>query len=540
MKLTKNHTFLFLSIFLVHLVLRWFAWTRTILLEDHDSIAYLSDIKVFLSFDLQKIIEMRADSLPLFPFFGALFSLPGWSLETGARLSSLLFATLLFVALVGIGKQIAKPMEIAFGLLIVTFSPVLISLSFSVLSEPSYIAISYLGLWFFWTQYEDPRLWKGVVLGIVFGLCFLSRNEGILYLATIPFLQSMHFVFVKGREYELRRLVGWTCLFLLGFSLMAGPQIWRVSNKMGFLATNGRDVWALLLRGAEDTNSEEKLYGLDFDPSQINLFYVQSHPEARMQLATDFSPVPYVRAVVKNFDKLYQSQIGALIGPFGFAFFALGLVSLYQFNRRFEVLLILGFIGINLIGPLLHSVPIRHIAIIAPLILFIEGIGIVYVAQRLPHRFRSSRLRLLASTSIIFLTLVAVWALPFFRIYLKPAWSNWEYSPVYLQEPIRIVKEIGREAQLETRIVARKSYLGYFADAKTVALPYTDYEGLVRYCELNNIDLLFLQHRLLASHPFLEKFTKGNPPLDFTLLHREVDGSGRRIELYSFERKNII
>ncbi|MDZ7344454.1 MAG: hypothetical protein ONA90_08050, partial [candidate division KSB1 bacterium] len=40
---------------MLYLIVRLFAWKRTTLLEDHDSISYLESIKVFLSFDIQRI-----------------------------------------------------------------------------------------------------------------------------------------------------------------------------------------------------------------------------------------------------------------------------------------------------------------------------------------------------------------------------------------------------------------------------------------------------------------------------------------------------
>ena len=67
----------------MYLIVRCLAWKNTILLEDTDSLFYLNNIKEFLTFDLQNIINLDADSTPFYPFFGALFSLPGWSVETG-------------------------------------------------------------------------------------------------------------------------------------------------------------------------------------------------------------------------------------------------------------------------------------------------------------------------------------------------------------------------------------------------------------------------------------------------------------------------
>jgi len=121
---------LLLCIFLVYLGSRILAWGNAPLLEDHDSLVYLNNIKAFLTFDFQEIIALSPDSTPFYPFFGALCSLLVGSIETGARLCSLVFSSLLFVSIIGIGKRIAGPIELGIGLVILALSPVLIHLHF--------------------------------------------------------------------------------------------------------------------------------------------------------------------------------------------------------------------------------------------------------------------------------------------------------------------------------------------------------------------------------------------------------------------------
>ena len=144
-------TLLFLAVFFIYLLLRCIAWKNAVLLEDTDSLGYLKTIKLFLAFNLQDIIDLDPDSSLFYAFWGTLFSLPGWSVECGARLCSLFFSAVLFVAILGIGRQMAEPLEIALGLLVMSFSTVLIPFSFSGLTETSYVATVYVGFWLVWT-----------------------------------------------------------------------------------------------------------------------------------------------------------------------------------------------------------------------------------------------------------------------------------------------------------------------------------------------------------------------------------------------------
>src|SRR5919197_1428939 len=89
---------LFLSIFIVYVILRLIAWQQTVIVEDHDSLVYLDQIKVFRTFDLDKIINMGGFTTQFYPFSAALLTWPGWSAATIARLCSLLVSPLLILS----------------------------------------------------------------------------------------------------------------------------------------------------------------------------------------------------------------------------------------------------------------------------------------------------------------------------------------------------------------------------------------------------------------------------------------------------------
>ena len=79
------------------IILRLLAWRNVTELEYHDSVTYLGYIK---DFTLLNFTASDPDSTPFYPFFSALFSLPGWSLEVGARLCSLVFSVGIFILII--------------------------------------------------------------------------------------------------------------------------------------------------------------------------------------------------------------------------------------------------------------------------------------------------------------------------------------------------------------------------------------------------------------------------------------------------------
>lgn len=524
-----------LGVFVAYVSLRLLAWRRTVLLEDHDSVGNLNDIRTFLASGISAFTQLDADSSLVYPSVSALFSLPGWSIETGARLASLLPACLLFFALIGIGRRFAGPAAIIAGLVLLAFNPELISLSFAILTEPLYTATAYLGLWLLWLQLEKPSLWGAALVGLVFALAFLNRIEGLLFLAFAPAVLGVA-CWRKFAPYDGKRVLQWSIVFGVCFSALAGLQVWRVSDKMGTFALNGRQAWHYLLQSTEvGATYAEKIYGLHYSPNQVNMLYVKDNfsdfadDSAQMGLAVRIKE--YAFTVVVNLYDLYNRQLGVLFGFPTLILFAFGLLSLYESGRRPELLFLVAFIGLGLLAPLLHTVVSRHIMVVAPIILLVAGIGGVHVAEIILGRsggHHSGRNWLIAT---VLLVVIAGWGLQLRRTFNPPKYDLM-YDPAALEEPAKIIKQVASELGHAPRLSSRTSYLAYFADAQGLAIPYTDYDAFVRYCALNEVDLVFLQHNLIQQFPFLKRFREGDVEDHFQLLYRGADTAGETLELY--------
>ena len=523
-------------VFVIYILLRLVAWKYTYTMEDHDSISYLIIIKYFLDLDIHQIVNMKPEWTIFYPLCGALFSLPGWSIEIGARFASLFFSTLLFIAIILIGEKIAKPVEIMFGLIILSFSTVLIPLSFAILTEPSYIATIYIGLYFFIAQYQNPKIWGSCLIGVIIGLAFLNRVEGILYIAVIPFFQIIHFIFNKNRNYGFKKLITFISCFLLSFSIVVAPQIWRVSNKMGRFALNGREVWHLILQNPDGKSYEQKLLSLDYSPKDINLKYLMNHPEVTKKLAENISHnfKQYLKNLGEEYDKLYKSQLGILIGPICFIFFAFGISSLYQKGLLYEIFFFVSFVILSLVAPVMHNVAIRHIAVIGPIIMLIAGMGIVYVSETLLKNSKNASLKNLLAGLFVSI-LIGSSSFSLYWILTDNHYDNYYDNPNNYVKPAMIIKNISKE-ELKRKpiIMTRSNHIIFYSDAEGESTPYTDYKNLVTYCYLNNIDLVWLQHTYLSEYPFYNSFKNGEYAKDFKLIYEETDPWGKKIQLYRF------
>ena len=534
----KTPWLVYIGILLVFVIFRIFAWSNTSLIEDNDGLYYLLDIKNFVNQGLVYFFDMHVDMTPFYPMWGALFSLPGWSVETGARLASFAFSIGLFFALVSIGRKIVSSKGVVFGLIILSIHAFFIPFSFSILTEPSYVAVAYIGLWLFWRQFKKPTPLNGLLLGIVFGLCFLNRTEGLLFIATIPAFQLVHYFFVREKNYNFKQLVVWSLLFVTSFGLLNLPQVMRVSNKLGFFAINGRQLWVLMLNNPDCKSPEQKIWGTDYSPADINILFVQKNPDVVKDLESSISLREYARTIKRNLKTLIKKRMTEMLGPLGFLFFGLGLLYLFSSRRYYELFLVSAFISSNLAGPFIHDVDMRHIAIIGPIMFLIQGVGIVYLSSLVLKLSRlGGRFQILQHgfPYAILLVAIASVAAPGWKS-LHPPTFNYEYGVDELKGPLAFIKRDFNSPNRGPRIVARTAHVPFMSNGECYYIPYTDYEGLVRYCYLNDVDYLYFLHRRLKRYPFYEQFERGEIP-EFQLVFSGTDAYDKETGLYKFDKK---
>lgn len=517
----------------LYLLLRILAWDGNALLEDHDSVFLLENIRDFLSGSLARIAAMHPDATPLYPFFGAVAARISGSIEQGARFASLAFSVLLFFSVASPARRFTDRRSAGLGLLLIALHPVLIGLSYSVLTEPAYIGICYAGLAYFLARARRSDARSAAVLGMIFGCSFLARTEGLLYLAVIPFMHVIRYCYNRAVEVSKRRLLLWILTYVLVFGLVAAPQIWRVSAVMKRFAINGRQAWTLILKNNDGKSYEEKVYGLTHSPRYTNLDYAIFTPEAQSLYVDNLELSSYAGKALDNMKEFCTRTLWSVLGPFGILFFAAGALALYRKRRREECLMSALFLGAALIGPLIHDVAIRHIAIILPLMLLIAAEGMVSVydiaAKKLTARAPARRI----TAAVIFMLMAGAFLPGLAKTYQAMPSYSYEYNPATIQKYARLIREYSRAHSIDApKVCSRRIHLRYYAGVEGIHLPYTDYEGLLRYLRLNGVDFLFLEYRFLSNRPFLRSFTNGEQHGDLELIDRQLDDYGRPVELY--------
>ena len=204
---------LVISVFILFLFLRLISLSNVDSLDGHDSILYLKTIEIFRTGDIKEIINIDPDASLTFAFTGALISILGWSIEISGRMVSLISIMGIFFIAYIVGKRFHSMGASVTGLFLISLNPVLIGLSVAVRTEPLYVALVYSGLLLFITHHRDLKILPALLIGIVFGLSFLTRLEGILFLGFIPLVQAIHLLIERRFRTDMKRYAAWTALF---------------------------------------------------------------------------------------------------------------------------------------------------------------------------------------------------------------------------------------------------------------------------------------------------------------------------------------
>jgi len=532
-KLSKAYLTIFL-IFLVYNILRYITLSNVSVLEDHDGTLYLRTIEIFRTLDFSQIKNLSADTSLMFGFVGSLISALGWSIETSGRLVSFLSSIILFIAAYAIGKKFYSQNASIPGLVLMTLNPALIALSIAVLTEPLYVTIAYTGLLLFILYHKNLKLIPSFFIGVVFGLSFVTRLEGILFLFFIPVIQAVYLLLEKDFKVNIKKYIAWSVLFISGFLIIAGIKVSHASYNMGTFALDGRQVWTILIHEPGDRAHNEKLFGLDYESGKTNLVYLRQNPEALYTAAASDMKgliIQYGKTVLINLDDLFNNRLPAMVGVMVMIFFPLGVIALYKKNKIYELWLIFTFILVGLTAPLLHNVVIRHILIIAPIVFIVAGMGIYTSFQYLLTDIKLQKIYRYGMVALLGLLTLSAWIIPLNSTLKVPA-QNKEYDPGVVQNMAELIKN--DHAHGLPGIAARKHYLAHYTNADAWSIPYTDYNGLIQYFHDNVIDYLLVEYTNARTFPFILDFIPQYDGSHFSLMYETVDRNGQRIALYRY------
>jgi len=176
---------------------------------------------------------------PFFPALIAAASVVVESYEVGGRLITVLGGLMLIVAVFAVGTEMYGR---GIGLLAAALAachPVLIALSGAMVSESVYLPLTLSGTYFGLRALESRGWGSAVSCGILFGLAYLTRPDGLFYPLVIAAALIMTYPI---RGISAARATVTALLVLIPFVALASPYVAWLSIRCGGFRLEGKSV----------------------------------------------------------------------------------------------------------------------------------------------------------------------------------------------------------------------------------------------------------------------------------------------------------
>jgi 4-amino-4-deoxy-L-arabinose transferase-like glycosyltransferase len=455
---------------------------------------------------------------PLFPLLIAAASLVTPNYEWAGRIVSLVFGCLLPLPVFGIASHLFNRRTGYVTALLAICYPVLVNLSMAVLVEGPYITILLLAVYLVLRALERPSIGKYCLVGGVFGLAYLTRQEAVAPLMIAVF---MALCFTKGPFAERWKRVA---ALLAVFAAVALPEIVYLYQATGEIRLEGKGplIYAEELRTAigeknKEANPDEwALHSIDANLQRTG---VANRAQADVIRETRISFRQLTRIAKTGMQGnipvlLEQLSSRWMASPFLFALAFVGVL-----RRPWDAPLVSSYVYVLLVPcaviVAMFSVTwfiARFYFVLVPFLLIWAANGLVAVGLWTKASIEAVGWQWISPT-------VAKWMVPALLglvvvLYpVKEVRSIWEFRQG--SRATQGVKElglwIGQQQKGNVRIMDRSTPLAFHANAQWVAFPYCDGDLALRFLDAAEVDYVVLRQGEKYAQYYQEWLTSGIP-----------------------------
>lgn len=180
---------------------------------------------------------------PLYPLWIAVLQPLVGDYELAGRLVSALFGAGLILPAYALARALLGHPAALLSALLLAIHPGLAHSAAAVLSEATYTFFVVLGVWMVWGALGAGKRALLAPAGLVFGLAYLARPEGFLYLIGLIGL-----ALIAGARGERRReTAAWAGAALAAFLVVGGPYLLYLRGVFGYWTLSGKIIHNLVL-----------------------------------------------------------------------------------------------------------------------------------------------------------------------------------------------------------------------------------------------------------------------------------------------------
>jgi len=479
---------------------------------------------------------------PLFPLLaGGVYLLTG-NPELGSSFWYVLLGALLVVPVYLLARRMyARRVAMLSAALVAVFSGLSSAvLYWGTMTEPLFILIIYCALWVAAIALEGDKLWTYAVVGGLISLAYLSRPEGIVWLASL----GAFFVLVwllKRQSWSWRR-VACLGLYLGAFILVAAPYAIYLHGHTGKWMATGKlsityDIGEAVLE--RDPVLYDKVTA-SLDSEGEVLWWSNKRFEQGIIDIFLHDPRKFLQRIWRNLQQMKAALFSATIFPMVLlAPVVLGWFREPWKRRRFgrEALLWFGILPVASFLPFHIEVRFLSPALPAMLIWVAAGLWAMgsWLAETVcswrfgsswPERVRRCQLNhwRLVAVALLLLPVAAYLSFTHVRVVQR---SMRDLSYGHKAAGLWLKDHTSREASIMSRDLA----VSLYAERGFVVSPRADYASYLAYARRKGAThLLVDEHELRVLRPYLAfLLDDANPPAELEPVYSEEDARGRVI-----------
>lgn len=481
---------------------------------------------------------------PMYPALVALFSVFSHDFESVGRAVNILCGVATLVPIYVLARELFSETSARLATALLALFPALAFGATDALAESSYTlwTISGVATGWFALKVRSPALFAGT--GVLFGLGYLTKPEGLGYLVVFAGVAALVGVWRLWRQRDRRLLLG-AALTIAASLLVAFPYLVYLKGETGGWIISGKykvnrfDVNSINYLSADDTQLP-----LDMAYHQGNFYEYNPETHAGKDGRTR-TPGELAAWIAENLYKIFRSEMaGAMTAPL-FALVVLGFFSQSWLREKaymnFYLLLYFIFFWLMVI-PFFH-INARYFTPLLPLCFVWAGQGVCIAPKPFEQMISAvasgkigQRAPLLAKAAVV-AGLLGVSFLPEMGkiISRSPADTDFWNDAVELKAAGEWLRQNTQGPPvLMSYNKAVDFYAGQRDIRKTATFSYDNIHRIVRYAKHRGVTHLVLNERYRSNFPNLEPlFTLQEIPPELALVYDRQVVNGLRVRIFA-------
>jgi len=320
---------------------------------------------------------------PGYPFISATLTLLTGDMTRASAWSYVLFGALLTLAVYFLARRIYGPKSALAAGLLTALAPAtaIMPLYWGTMTEPPYLALSMLGVFFAHRAFQRFRVRDIILSGVFLALAYYVRPEAVVYLGAMGLILGLRAI---SRAPRLKNL-GYPMLLGVVFLLAIFPYLYKVRQTTG--------VWTISQKVAANFATAEGLalgnfrqfdietWGLDSTGENVRFFSEETaDASATAYILND--PIGYARILYGNTRKLLNQLFSTHLFPgYLLIVLTLGLFGRTWDRKRAWNELFLAFTLLPGLSFILFFVQERYIAALVPTLFIWSGEGLIVLGD---------------------------------------------------------------------------------------------------------------------------------------------------------------